>query len=98
MTSGLQSVLKFQQFYELYSLELQRNRHKDTDFFKKKEAQGESPICEYALFPSIIDVCSGWKQQSFKSTVNKITLNGNRPLPLVYTTVDQMSGLSGKKE
>ena len=46
----------------------------------------------------MVDICSGWKQQSFKSIVSKITLNGNRPLPLIYTSVDGMSGLSGKKE
>ena len=56
-----QSVVKFQQFCETYSLELQTSKHKDTDFYKKKEAQGEAPTCAYALFPSIIDICSGWK-------------------------------------
>ena len=53
---------------------------------------------EICIEDSFVTLCSGWKQQTFKSNLKQMMKMGTAFLPLVYSSPDQMFALSNKRE
>ena len=53
---------------------------------------------EFLIEPNFTDICSGWKQDTFKQVAGKMTKNGSQPMPLVFNSTQQMQCVSNKTE
>ena len=56
------------------------------------------PHFEILLQPHFTDICSGWKQDTFKQVSNKMTKNGSILMPLIFNSVAHMQCISNKNE
>ena len=53
---------------------------------------------EYSIIKCFSDLCSGWKQETFKSIVIQMTRKSQQPLPLYFNSPMEMAAMSNKVE
>ena len=53
---------------------------------------------EYSLLKCFADLCSGWKQDTFRNIIKLMTKNHTSPVPLYFNTPLEMASLSNKQD
>lgn len=53
---------------------------------------------EFYLFRPFADLCSGWKQETFKQIIVQLTKRNTSPIPMIFDSPQQMSCLSNKHD
>lgn len=51
---------------------------------------------EYSLLKCFAEMCSGWKQETFKNIINLMTKKNTSPVPLFFNSPLEMAILSNK--
>ena len=54
--------------------------------------------CQSYLFRPLIEICAGWKQETLNQNIIQMTKMNTTPIPLVFSSANEMSVLSNKIE